>query len=401
MVLGAVGILALSGSQVWNHALASGADPNAEQGSLTIVPSVDPSTPSLPLPTAYPTPSSGLPTGTVAPSPTSSPSGPYGLNSSAALTASGIPEAAHRAYVAAAAELARTDPSCRLSWPLIAGIGRVESNHGRYGGSSINADGMIVPPILGIRLDGSRAGTARIGDSDGGRYDGDTAFDRAVGPMQFLPGTWESYGGGANPQNMNAAALAAARYLCAGSGSLDTQQGRWAAVYRYNHSNSYVSLVLSLADSYASGKAEPFPDRPDGTPPPPASEQPATNPGPPPAVPTPPVTTPPSTTAPTGKPTPNPTRSTPAPPTIWPTPTPPTSPASPPTIWPTPTAPADPTTGPEPPTTEPAPPTTEPSPTPSDTCAPVLEPNPSPTPTATPDPNCPDVEATLIPTAAP
>src|SRR5688572_10729309 len=66
--------------------------------------------------------------------------------------------------------------------------------------------------------------------------------------------------------------------FCAGSGSLATQQGRWAAVYRYNHSDSYVSLVLSLADSYAAGTAAPFPTRPPGTTLPPANEPPATPP---------------------------------------------------------------------------------------------------------------------------
>ena len=119
--------------------------------------------------------------------------------------------------------MARQDPRCRVHWSLLAGIGRVESNHGRYGGAGIAVDGRVSPPILGIRLDGSRPGTARISDSDGGRFDGDRAFDRAVGPMQFLPGTWAIYGGDGtptvrNPQDLDDAALGAARYLCAGSG---------------------------------------------------------------------------------------------------------------------------------------------------------------------------------------
>ena len=239
-----------------------------------------------PLVTAMPSPSlttTLLPSGTTAAAPAGS-SGPYGVASSSALTASGIPEPAYQAYVAAAQTLAVSDPSCHISWTVIAGIGRVESNHGRFGGASIGANGIVSPPILGIRLDGSRAGTARISDSDGGRYDRDTSFDRAVGPMQFLPGTWKAYGGGANPQDMNAAALATGRYLCAGSADLSTKAGRWAAVYRYNHSDSYVSLVLSLADSYASGHGEPFPVRPAGTPTTPSSndgDETATPPGPP------------------------------------------------------------------------------------------------------------------------
>ena len=224
---------------------------------------------------------------------------PFGFNTPATFTSSGIPEPAYRAYVNAAQELAVSDPSCKISWSLIAGIGRVESNHGRYGGSSISPSGLVSPPILGVLLDGSRAGMARISDSDNGRYDGNTAFDRAVGPMQFLPGTWKMYGGGADPQDMNAAALATGKYLCSGSGSLDNQPGRWAAVYRYNHSDSYVSLVLSLADSYASGHVTTFPSRPAGTTTPEADTPAATPAGPPPSLPpVPPVTTTPASNSP-------------------------------------------------------------------------------------------------------
>ncbi len=45
-------------------------------------------------------------------------------------------------------------------------------------------------------------------------------YDRAVGPMQFLPGTWGRWGsdgdrdGVSDPQDVDDAALAAARYLC-------------------------------------------------------------------------------------------------------------------------------------------------------------------------------------------
>ncbi|WP_198950358.1 lytic transglycosylase domain-containing protein, partial [Kineosporia sp. A_224] len=229
------------------------------------------------------------------------------------LTRSGIPVRALTAYVAAAQTEAAQDPSCKIHWSLLAGIGRVESNHGRFGGAGITADGKVSPPILGPRLDGSHAGWATIRDTDRGRYDGDPSFDRAVGPMQFIPGTWAAYArdadgnGTIDPQDLDDAALAAARYLCAGGGDLSTQQGRWNAVYRYNRSTSYVQLVLGLADSYASGRAAPLPNPLPG-PPGPISEPPATPNQPAPGVQPEPKPAPKPTPKPTPTPTPTPTK---------------------------------------------------------------------------------------------
>jgi membrane-bound lytic murein transglycosylase B len=375
---GAAGILALAGSQAVHPVATAYLRPDAAIQNQQLHDYTSPNQSALPgSPTVRPVPHPASVAGSTV----------YGLSSTAALTASGIPEPAYRAYLAAAAQLARVDPSCGLGWSVLAGIGRVESNHGRYGGSSIRADGLVVPPILGLPLDGSRPGTARVGDSDGGRFDGSAVTDRAVGPMQFLPATWKVYGGGGDPENINAAALAAGRYLCAGGASLATVQGRWAAVYRYNHSDSYVSLVLSLAASYASGKVSTFGVRPIGTPPGDDKGPSATAPGPPPeaAIPAKPVvkstaepTTEP-TTEPTAGPSPKGTRTAaaappagltgaptapgststacatiPVTPTITPTLTPsglpaptatltPTTPVTPPTPTPTPTTPVTPT----------------------------------------------------------
>ena len=59
----------------------------------------------------------------------------------ATLGASGIPEVALRAYVRGEQTTAITDPSCGLRWWLLAAIGRVESNHGRFGGARLLDDG--------------------------------------------------------------------------------------------------------------------------------------------------------------------------------------------------------------------------------------------------------------------
>lgn len=173
------------------------------------------------------------------------------------LAANGIPNVALNAYRVAAARMANAQPGCGIDWALLAGIGREESDHGRFAGATLNADGTSTPRIFGIPLNGN--GTERIADSDGGRIDGDTVFDRAAGPMQFIPSTWAAYGTDANGDgkadifNVNDAALSAARYLCAAGGNLRTHAGQVAAVLAYNHSDEYLAQVLALADAYRRG----------------------------------------------------------------------------------------------------------------------------------------------------
>jgi membrane-bound lytic murein transglycosylase B len=173
------------------------------------------------------------------------------------LAANGIPNVVLNAYRVAAARMASAKPSCGIDWSLLAGIGRVESNHGRYGGAVLNPDGTATPRILGPALDGVQF--AYIADSDGGRYDGDTRYDRAMGPMQFIPTTWRAYAvdadgnGTTDPFDIDDVALAAANYLCTAGGDLRTDAGQRRAVFAYNHSDSYVNQVLALARAYASG----------------------------------------------------------------------------------------------------------------------------------------------------
>ena len=182
----------------------------------------------------------------------------------------GIPAAALSAYQRSAQVIATADPSCKLQWPLVAAIGRVESDHGRYGGNVLTAEGVSKPGIYGPRLDGSN-GTQKISDTDGGQYDNDKVYDRAVGPMQFIPSTWSVVGvdgdgdGKRNPQDIDDAALATAVYLCSGSENLSTEAGQKAAVYRYNHSSDYVNLVLSIMKAYASGDYSAVPNNSGGT----------------------------------------------------------------------------------------------------------------------------------------
>jgi len=254
----------------------------------------------------------------------------------------GIPDVALDAYRSASASMEAADPGCRIDWSLIAGIGRVESDHGQSGGRVPAADGTVAPPILGIALDG-RPGVALIRDTDAGTLDFDSTYDRAVGPMQFIPGTWAAFpdvdgdgNGRTDPHNLYDAALAAASYLCSGPGDLSEATGQRSAVYRYNHSDAYVDRVLFYAQAYAAGV------KPSGPPPQPA--------GPPPVVPDKPVNNPAN---------PGNGPSVPAPPSSGPPL--PVTPEPPPPVTTDPPPPG--TTDPPPPgTTDPPPPTEPPAP---------------------------------------
>ena len=161
------------------------------------------------------------------------------------------------AYVRASRLVGFLVPECRLSWWTLAGIGKVESNHARFRRARTNLQGRVEPPIIGIALDGA-PGVALIGDSDGGLLDGDQTFDRAVGPMQFIPTTWARWAedgngdGVADPHNIYDAALAAGLYLCASApaGGLVEDVALVGVYLTYNHSIEYAGRVLAFARAY-------------------------------------------------------------------------------------------------------------------------------------------------------
>ncbi|MFD8552903.1 lytic murein transglycosylase, partial [Streptomyces fradiae] len=175
----------------------------------------------------------------------------------------GIPATVLDAYKRAEQHLRTTRPGCNLPWQLLAGIGKVESGQAR--GGRVDADGTTLSRILGPVLDGN--GFANITDTDGGVHDGDTRHDRAVGPMQFIPSTWASWGQDANgdgrkdPNNIYDAAQAAGMYLCANNRDLAVKADLDRAILSYNQSREYLRTVLSWFEFYKRGTHQ----VPDGT----------------------------------------------------------------------------------------------------------------------------------------
>ncbi|MBG0851479.1 lytic murein transglycosylase [Streptomyces spinoverrucosus] len=166
-----------------------------------------------------------------------------------------VPVSVFAAYRRAEARLADMAPGCGLRWQLLAAIGQVESGQAR--GGRVAADGTTPAPVLGPRLDGN--GFALIRDTDGGALDGDAVYDRAVGPMQFIPSTWAVWGtdgngdGRADPHNVFDAALAAGRYLCAGGRDLTASGDLDAAILGYNRSTAYLRTVRAWFAYFLAG----------------------------------------------------------------------------------------------------------------------------------------------------
>jgi len=181
-----------------------------------------------------------------------------------------IPPVAYDAYRSAADAAATITESCEVEWTIVAGIAQVESRHGRIDGEhEVSATGDVEPPIRGRQLDGTR-GTQTIADTDEGELDGDATWDRAMGPLQFIPTTWRELGRDGNgdatadPDNLYDAALTAVAHLCLREPGDYSDRGELRrALIAYNASGRYADDVLRWIDRYRTGPIHEILERAD------------------------------------------------------------------------------------------------------------------------------------------
>jgi cell wall-associated NlpC family hydrolase len=154
---------------------------------------------------------------TARPAPPAATAEPAGLDGAATgIAIAGIPPQYLMWYM----DAAQTCPG--LPWSVLAGIGEVETDHGRS-------------PLPGVHSGANSAG--------------------AEGPMQFEPATFAQYATGPDqplsPYDPADAIYTAAVMLCASGARGGSPAGIEQAVYAYNHAQWYVNEVMSWAARYA------------------------------------------------------------------------------------------------------------------------------------------------------
>ncbi len=167
-----------------------------------------------------------------------------------------VPVEARAAYERAAAVLSDARAGCRIDWTVLAGVGLVESDHGRTDDRVLDAEGATTPALYGEKLNGKK-GAAKVRDTDAGRLDDQRTWDRTVGPLNFLPSKWLVVGvdadddGRRDPQDIDDAALAAGVFLCSADRDLSATKALRAVLADFNPAEGYAGQVLTAAASYA------------------------------------------------------------------------------------------------------------------------------------------------------
>ncbi|HVT77884.1 MAG TPA: D-alanyl-D-alanine carboxypeptidase family protein [Acidimicrobiales bacterium] len=170
----------------------------------------------------------------------------------------GVPPVAADAYRRAAALAPHVEPACRITVSLIAAVGQVETNHGQGAGSTIVANGVLSPPVIGPAMNGQNSQPA-VADTDGGTYDKDSQWDHEIGLMRARPSVFTANRIDANndtvfdPQNVYDAASTLAVTLCRAQAgkSLTTTAEMRAALTAYRNDKAYVDKVMAAMAQFA------------------------------------------------------------------------------------------------------------------------------------------------------
>jgi cell wall-associated NlpC family hydrolase len=159
-----------------------------------------------------------------------------------------LPGAAFSAYRRASSMLQETDGRCEVPAALLAGIGRIMSNHGRAEGSQLQTGGLTSDRLVGL------AGSPTA-DVDGGQIDLSPVTDSRVGPLQVLPAQWlEFLPVGAiesSPDWIFSSAIVTGRVLCSAGKELKSNEGIHRALNAFTKNASLTEAILGSARQIA------------------------------------------------------------------------------------------------------------------------------------------------------